>query len=70
MVPPLFTFIAQRGGIEMNEMFRAFNMGIGLVLVCAAAAEAAVRELLLAHGERDVVSMGRIVAGEPSVQYV
>ena len=29
-VPPMFTFIAERGGIAESEMLRAFNMGIGL----------------------------------------
>ena len=33
-VPPIFTFIQERGGIATDEMFRAFNMGIGLIVVC------------------------------------
>lgn len=33
-VPPIFPLIAERGGIEPAEMFRAFNMGAGLVLAC------------------------------------
>ena len=35
-VPPIFTFLQQRGGIATDEMLRAFNMGIGLIVVCAA----------------------------------
>ncbi len=34
-VPPLFAWLQQAGGIAEDEMFRAFNMGVGLVLVCA-----------------------------------
>jgi len=36
IVPPLFQLIQQRGGIADDEMYRAFNMGIGLIVVCAA----------------------------------
>ena len=32
-VPPLFTEIAARGSVADSEMYRVFNMGIGLVLV-------------------------------------
>lgn len=31
--PPLFTLIQQMGEIEMDEMYRVFNMGVGLLLV-------------------------------------
>jgi len=34
-VPPLFTWLQRAGRIEDAEMFRAFNMGVGLILVCA-----------------------------------
>lgn len=31
-VPPVFRLIKELGGIEENEMFRTFNMGIGMIL--------------------------------------
>ncbi|GER84558.1 hypothetical protein KTAU_31940 [Thermogemmatispora aurantia] len=34
-VPPLFTLIARLGQISAAEMYRTFNMGIGMVLVVA-----------------------------------
>src|SRR5207342_2388930 len=34
-MPPLFSFLQQRGRIATDEMLRAFNMGIGLIVVCA-----------------------------------
>jgi len=34
-VPPLFSLIARLGNVERAEMYRAFNMGIGLALVLA-----------------------------------
>ncbi|MFM7375213.1 MAG: phosphoribosylformylglycinamidine cyclo-ligase, partial [Chthoniobacterales bacterium] len=35
-VPHLFRLIAERGGVAEDEMFRVFNMGVGMVLVVAA----------------------------------
>lgn len=32
-VPPLFRLIERQGGIDHDEMFRVFNMGIGMVVV-------------------------------------
>src|SRR5580765_7592217 len=34
-VPAIFRVLQQRGNIAGDEMFRAFNMGIGLVVACA-----------------------------------
>ncbi len=33
-VPPVFPFLQERSSIERDEMYRVFNMGLGLVLVC------------------------------------
>jgi len=35
-VPPIFTLLQDKGGIENSEMHRTFNMGIGMVLIVAA----------------------------------
>ena len=40
--PPLFAHIQRAGGIEDGEMFRTFNMGVGMVLVVAPAEAEAV----------------------------
>jgi len=34
-VLPIFQTIQDRGGVELSEMYRVFNMGIGLILVVA-----------------------------------
>jgi phosphoribosylformylglycinamidine cyclo-ligase len=36
-IPPLFTWLQRAGGLDEAEMFRAFNMGVGLIVVTAAA---------------------------------
>ncbi len=35
IVPPIFQLIQQRGNISQNEMYRVFNMGIGMVVICS-----------------------------------
>lgn len=45
-LPPVFSVIGQAGGIEREEMERAFNVGVGMVAaVPADAADGAVRQL-------------------------
>ncbi len=50
--PPIFALIQQLGGIADEEMFRAFNMGIGFGLVVDRGAVERVRARLEQAGER------------------
>ena len=34
-VPPVFKLIQDRGNVDAAEMYRVFNMGIGMALICA-----------------------------------
>ena len=34
-IPPIFKLIQKRGNIEETEMYRVFNMGIGMTIVCS-----------------------------------
>lgn len=34
-VPPIFPLIQRLGGVDREEMYRVFNMGIGMVVICA-----------------------------------
>ncbi len=34
-IPPIFRLIQQRGNVAQSEMYRVFNMGIGMVLICS-----------------------------------
>jgi phosphoribosylformylglycinamidine cyclo-ligase len=69
IVPPLFEVLQRRGGISDAEMFRAFNMGIGLVLVCAQPDVDRVMRLIAGTGEANAVPIGRVVRGS-GVSYV
>ena len=69
-VPPLFRLLEKHGAIPPTEMFRAFNMGLGLVLVCAADDTDRVIDLVTEAGEPNAFRVGTVVAGERSVSYV
>ncbi len=66
-VPPLFRFLQKGGDVPRGEMFRAFNMGIGLVLVCAPEGADLVMGMLADAGESPAL-MGSIVSGDGSVE--
>jgi len=42
--PPLFDFLERRGGVGGDEMYRVFNMGVGMIAVSAPADADAVRD--------------------------
>ena len=50
-VPPLFSWLQTGGRVSEDEMFRAFNMGVGMVLVCSPEHEVPLLAALAASGE-------------------
>ncbi len=68
-VPPIFTLIREGGQVAEDEMFRTFNMGIGLVIVVAPEHADHARRLLASFGET-VSMIGEIRAGSRGVEYV
>ena len=69
VVPPIFRFLAEKGGVPEAEMYRTFNMGIGLVLVCAGADAPVVLDQLRDAGEPNARVIGRVLEGDGSVHY-
>ncbi len=63
----VFRFLQRVGGVPDDDMFRAFNMGIGLIVGCAADDASRVLTLLQSSGETRAAVIGAIVAGEPRV---
>ena len=51
-VPPIFDLIQKTGKIEDIEMFRVFNMGIGMILIVSEKDQAEVMERLETLGEK------------------
>ena len=35
IIPPIFGLLQKKGNVERREMYRVFNMGLGMVLVCS-----------------------------------
>jgi phosphoribosylformylglycinamidine cyclo-ligase len=68
-VPPLFTLLQRLGAIPTPEMFRVFNMGIGLIAACEADRAQDVLSLLADAGEREARIIGHVSAGERAVRY-
>ena len=68
-VPPLFRWLQQSGRVPAGDMLRTFNMGIGLVIVCAAHDVDVILEMLAAAGEPGAVTIGRVAAGVDGVRY-
>ena len=71
VVPPIFSVISTLGSVERDEMYRVFNMGIGLILVVSPRSADAMVTRLVAMGEQAAL-IGEVVtgtAGEADVQY-
>ena len=67
-VQPVFTHLQSLGNIPQDEVFRAFNMGIGMILIVPAKKFAKVQGILERAGEKGY-TMGRIVKGDRKVIY-
>jgi phosphoribosylformylglycinamidine cyclo-ligase len=65
-VPPVFTWLQRLGEVDLAEMDRVFNQGVGLVLVVSAFyAEAIVRRLC--EDRYQAFEIGTVEEGEPGV---
>jgi phosphoribosylformylglycinamidine cyclo-ligase len=67
-VPPIFQWLQASGHVPVDDMYRTFNMGIGLVLVCTGSLVDAVIEDLRSRHEAPVV-IGEVVRGQQEVSY-
>ena len=61
-LPPIFPFLQKTGDVPLDEMYRVFNMGVGMVLVTAPKQTAAVLRTLRGAGERAAL-VGKVVRG-------
>lgn len=66
-VPPIFKILQREGNVEEMEMYRVFNMGVGMVLVLAPDSVAAASELLNASGESAFL-LGDVISGDKGVE--
>ncbi|MFQ5718977.1 MAG: phosphoribosylformylglycinamidine cyclo-ligase [Acidobacteriota bacterium] len=68
-IPEPFASLQTWGGVETGEMFRAFNMGVGMVAVVGAARETDLAARLVEAGET-VIRLGDVAPGSAGVTYV
>ena len=68
-IPPIFSLLQAKGDVETAEMFRVFNMGIGMVVVVAPDAVDTALTSLNASGETAVL-IGEVIPGEKGVEGV
>ena len=67
-VPGIFRFLQREGDVEEDEMFKTFNMGIGMALIVDEKDKDAVVEELASIGEKAFV-IGSVVKGRRHVVY-
>lgn len=65
---PIFQLMQEAGSISNNDMFRTFNMGIGMVIVVSEEQAAEAARIFEQHGEK-VYTLGRVTAGERVVTF-
>lgn len=66
---PVFDFLQQHGNIEIAEMRRTFNCGVGMVVIVNPADAVTAIDLLNANGE-SAWQLGTIIPGRQEVLYV
>jgi phosphoribosylformylglycinamidine cyclo-ligase len=65
---PIFELMQREGSISNNDMFRTFNMGIGMVIVVSADQVELAIQLAEAQGEQ-IYRLGQITSGERVVTF-
>jgi phosphoribosylformylglycinamidine cyclo-ligase len=65
-MPVIFKLLQQWGNVDWKEMYRTFNMGIGMIII-ASADEAEKIKAHLASAEETVYEIGRVVKGNHDV---
>ncbi len=63
--PPVFAAVQREGGISDHDMFRVFNMGLGMVAVCPEAGVAAFRDKI-----PEAIPVGRTVRRDSDEQVI
>jgi phosphoribosylformylglycinamidine cyclo-ligase len=65
-VPPLFELLRELGSVSEREMFRTFNMGVGMVIVCSAGDAESVAAHMHERGD-ECYQIGKVIEGNREV---
>ncbi len=63
---PIFSLMQRLGNVEDKEMFRTFNMGLGMIIVCSQADKAFIKQSL---GE-ECKEIGKVLEGNKEVKII
>ncbi len=66
-VPPIFPWLQERGDVSREEMYRVFNMGLGLVMVTSPTHTKPILKTLIRAGEKAWIT-GKVVRGSGEVR--
>lgn len=66
-MPPVFPFLQRLGNLDDFEMYRTFNMGIGLVLAVPAAKSDRIFDLIKNNTDLQAWKIGQIITGDRQV---
>lgn len=64
---PIFSYMQKIGNISTEEMYRAFNMGIGLILIIPKEEQIKVLEILKKYPDYNIFEVGKIISGNKKV---
>ena len=67
-MPPIFPWLARLGDIDESEMYRVFNMGIGMVLIVRPYYSDHIMDQLRRRGVDSWV-IGEVRGGDRTVQF-
>ncbi len=67
-VLPIFNVLRELGQLDDKEMYRTFNMGIGLVMIVSPSVIPEMRTLLKDYPDYPLYEIGRVLEGKPEVR--
>ena len=68
-IPPIFSLLAEKGGISERDMFNTYNMGVGMSVVVPAADADRALKILKDNGE-DAYVIGEIIESEEKITII
>lgn len=68
-VPPIFQLLAAKGGVEENELYQVFNMGIGMIVILAREKAEAALKFIRAQKQAAWI-IGEVVKGAGEARVV
>ena len=68
-VLPIFELFRRLGNVSDSEMYRTFNMGVGMVIVCSPNDAESIKTHFRGRGDDDCFQIGEVIAGDREVLF-